>query len=314
MENAIALTASQRRQIFTLNDITKLSDRTQERLTSGRLISGVKDDPQLYFRSLGLSYRAEDFAARKDSIDQAISSLTVATETSDSIEDLLLQMKGIIESTRSQTLAERTSATEQFLEVGDQISKLVDDAYYTGVNLLTKVRSNLDVYFSERTTSRMVVEGYDFNTTVAGSQRSLFSTAAFLPTGDTAAFSVFAGSAAEVTFKNGDILKTSGFSQIGELNSGIALVDQMGIFIDDAISRLRAAAFEMSNNVAVLKVRLDFTDDYSDNLAGGADKLTLADINQEGANMVALETRYQLGMESLSFSGDMHRQIVTLIQ
>ena len=314
MENAIALTASQRRQIFTLNDINRLSDRTQERLTSGRTVSNVKDDPFIYFKSLGLFDRAESFAERKDSIDQAISSLTVATETSDSIEDLLLQMKGIIESTRSQTLAERTSATEQFLEVGDQISKLVDDAYYNGVNLLTKVRTNLDVYFSERTTSRLQVEGFDFNTTVAGSQRSLFSTAAFQPTGDTAAFSVFAGAAAEVTFKNGDMLKTSGFSQIGELNSAISLVEQMGVFIDDAISRVRAAAFELGNNVAVLQVRLDFTDEYSDNLAGGGDKLTLADINQEGANMVALETRYQLGMESLSFSGDMHRQIVTLIQ
>ncbi|HBM11605.1 MAG TPA: flagellin, partial [Rhodospirillaceae bacterium] len=42
----------------------------------------------------------------------------------------------------------------------------------------------------------------------------------------------------------------------------------------------------------------DFTNEYVNTLQGGSDKLTLADLNEEGANLVALQTRQQLGIQS----------------
>ncbi len=312
--NPISLTLSQRSQIVTLKDISKLSSRTQERLTSGREVNDIKDDAGIYFRALSLTHRAESFQDRKDSIDQGISTLTAAVQGLDAVEDLLFQMKGIVEATRSQTLTERMSATDQFQEIGDQISRLVDDASYSGVNLLSKTDVQLDVIFSERTTSRLSVEGFDLNATSAGVDRALFTTAAFDNLGDFEAFSVVLGDAAKIQLQNGQIINASGFSAIGDNNSGLVLVDQVLNVLDDAISRSRGAASEMANALGVLQIRLDYTEDYVENLEGGSDKMTLADINQEGANMVALQTRYEVGMEALSVSGDQQRQIVRLVQ
>ena len=46
----------------------------------------------------------------------------------------------------------------------------------------------------------------------------------------------------------------------------------------------------------------------------GSDKLTLADLNEEGANLVALQTRQEIGLEALKVSGDQQRAILRLIQ
>ena len=43
-------------------------------------------------------------------------------------------------------------------------------------------------------------------------------------------------------------------------------------------------------------------------------KLTLADINEEGANLLALQTRQQLGISSLDFVGQAEQGILALFR
>ena len=71
---------------------------------------------------------------------------------------------------------------------------------------------------------------------------------------------------------------------------------------------------QLGSNVAILQTRLDFTDQYVNTLEGGSDKLTLADLNEEGANLVALQTRQQLGIQSLSIAGQQQQSILALLQ
>ena len=49
-------------------------------------------------------------------------------------------------------------------------------------------------------------------------------------------------------------------------------------------------------------------------LEGGAAKLTVADLNEEGANLLALQTRQQLGIQSLSFAGQSEQSILGLFR
>jgi flagellin-like hook-associated protein FlgL len=44
----------------------------------------------------------------------------------------------------------------------------------------------------------------------------------------------------------------------------------------------------------------------------GADKLTLADMNEEGANMLMLQTRQALGTTSLSLSSEAAQSVMRL--
>ena len=88
----------------------------------------------------------------------------------------------------------------------------------------------------------------------------------------------------------------------------------MVTILDNAVSRLRSQAAKLGTNVAILETRLDFTKSYVNTIAGGSDKLTLADLNEEGANLIALQTRQQLGIQSLSIAGQQQQAILALIQ
>ena len=84
--------------------------------------------------------------------------------------------------------------------------------------------------------------------------------------------------------------------------------------LQDARSKLRSFTAELGGNVAILNTRLDFTNNYINELQQGSDKLTLADLNEEGANLSALQTRQQLGIQSLSIAGQQQQAILTLIR
>lgn len=84
--------------------------------------------------------------------------------------------------------------------------------------------------------------------------------------------------------------------------------------LDANLQTLRSAAQSLGTNVALLNTRLDFTKNYVDVLNGGAGKLTLADLNEEGANLLALQTRQQLGIQALSFAGQNEKSILSLFR
>jgi len=84
--------------------------------------------------------------------------------------------------------------------------------------------------------------------------------------------------------------------------------------LDEALTTLRSNAQTLGSNVALLQTRLDFTEQYVNVLEGGSAKLTLADINEEGANLLALQTRQQLGISSLAFAGQAEQGILALFR
>ena len=61
--------------------------------------------------------------------------------------------------------------------------------------------------------------------------------------------------------------------------------------LDNALTKLRQQASSLSGNLSVITVRQDFSNNMINTLTEGANKLTLADTNEEGANMLMLQTR-----------------------
>jgi flagellin-like hook-associated protein FlgL len=84
--------------------------------------------------------------------------------------------------------------------------------------------------------------------------------------------------------------------------------------IRSATESLRGQAKQLGSNVAILQARLDFTSTYVDILENGAGKLSLADITEEGANLVALQTRQQLGISALAFAGQAEQSVLQLFR
>ena len=104
------------------------------------------------------------------------------------------------------------------------------------------------------------------------------------------------------------------FSNLGSANSNVSEINNVVQHIDSAISRVRSQAAELGTNNAILQTRANFTATYVNSLQGGSDNLVLADLNEEGANIVVLQTRQQLAINSLSIAGRQQQSILQLIR
>ena len=85
--------------------------------------------------------------------------------------------------------------------------------------------------------------------------------------------------------------------------------------IDDvraALSSVRAFGQSIANDLSIIQTRRDFTESTINTLQAGADDLTVADQNEEGANLLALQTRQQLGVTSLSLAAQSQQSVLAL--
>ena len=82
--------------------------------------------------------------------------------------------------------------------------------------------------------------------------------------------------------------------------------------VEGAITELRNMASEFGNNYSIVQTRQDFTENLMNVLTEGADDLTLADMNEESANMLALQTRQQLGVNALSLASQSSQSVLSL--
>jgi flagellin len=82
--------------------------------------------------------------------------------------------------------------------------------------------------------------------------------------------------------------------------------------LNTALSTLRAQASTFGSNLTTVQTRQDFTNNLISTLQTGSNNLVLADTNQEGANMLALQTRQQLSITALSLSAQSANAVLKL--
>lgn len=268
----ITLSAAVRSNLLALNNTAKLIDRTQDRLSTGLRVNSPTDDAKAFFEAKALSSRAATINEKKDGIDQAVSSVSVALQAVNALDSLIEQLKGVVNSAASaSTAAEFTELNAQFSSLSAQIDNLAADSTYQGTNLVNGTGSTLTVSFSNSTASTLSIASVDLRATGLG-----VVTTATLSKATTRATVTTA--------------------------------------LDAAISILDAKAKTLGSNVALLQTRLDFSTAYANELQAGSDKLVLAAITEEGANLVALQTRQQLGISSLSFAGNSEQSVLSLFR
>ena len=81
-----------------------------------------------------------------------------------------------------------------------------------------------------------------------------------------------------------------------------------------ALTKLRSQAQSFGSNLSTVQIRQDFTKAMINTLQAGSDSLTLADSNQEGANLLALQTRQQLSTTALSLASQASQAVLRLFQ
>lgn len=278
--NGVSLTAALRSNLLSLQGTQRLLDQTQLRLATGLKVNSALDNPGSFFAAQSLNNRGSDLGRLLDGMGQAVQTLKAADEGIKAITSLLEQAQAIATEARDALNADTTADVQSFSDAFDdiltQVNELAGDASYRGTNLLVGSGS-LTVNFSEATTpSALTITGRDFQT------------------GGTAPTNL------EVTTNGGTAWATSAAAQTS--------IDD----IKNDLSTLRAAAAEFGANLNIIQTRLDFTQNLINVLKEGADKLTVADKNEEGAKLLSLQTTQQLGITSLSLASQAEQSILRL--
>ncbi|RJQ82975.1 MAG: flagellin [Desulfobacteraceae bacterium] len=278
--SGITLTSGMRANLYSLQNTNSLLERTQKRLATGQRVQSAVDDPVNYFTALGHRQRSQDLASRKDEMSESVQLISAANEGVESITALIASAKSLAQSALSaSTTTEINTLYSQYKEVLNQIDQVGEDSGYKGVNLLDSTAITHTVKFDENGDSLLTITGFDAAAQGATLSLSTHGTNAWVSAGGTA--------------------------DKAEINSAISK-------LDGARSALRTEAQKLSTNLSTITIRQDFTKGMINTLEDGAAELTNADMNEEGANMLMLQTRQSLGTTSLSLASQSAQSVLRL--
>ena len=284
MDN-ITLTSGMRQNLFSLQKTAKSMDVTQNRLSSGKKVNSALDDPIAFFAAQGHTQRSSDLAIRKDEMSEAIQTIKAADNGISAILDLISSAKSLAQSAlANQSATERGALTAQYNDLISQIATVAADSNYKGTNLLGGTGQALSITFDESGDSTLTVAG------VAGNGGASHATGSA------------AGATTDWGADDGSI----------SLEDGTTSINASITELDNARDTLRLNATALSNKLSTITIRQDFTDNMINTLEDGAANLTNADLNEEGANLLMLQTRQQLGTTSLSMASQAAQSVLRL--
>ena len=310
----VTLSAGIRSNLISLQNTNKLLSQTQTRLATGKKVNSAIDNPNNYFKAASLTDRATGLNGRLDAMGQAVSTIKSADQAITSIRTLTAQMKAVAEDAKGENdAAARGNLGKQFNELLKQVDELAKDAVYAGVNFLqgstvtatTEAKGNqeLTVQFNEKLEgSTLNVQGFSVGRASETDALSLSGTELGLTNVTIGVHTDGVGeqtSTANAVYFGGDSYKAD--------------MDTLITNIENFEAQLSTASKSLANNLSVITTRQDFTQKQVNILNEGADKLTLADLNEEGANLLALNTAQQLGIGALSLASQANQQVLQLV-
>ena len=278
---AITITAGTTTYTATVNSAnTTVRDVVNEINKSGIATAFVDEKGQLNVKGTGSETVAFGFGSGTSPANALTDAQAVGTNANTALgfaaNDGAVGTSTITSS--NVTSAVRSNLIQQFNDLREQIDKLAKDSSYNGINLLAGDR--LTVVFNEKTGT---------NQTKLDIQGSTLS-AANLGI-DQAVNTQLAGF---VNFQNDLDLEKATQSLTGALTS------------------LKSLASTLGSNLSVAQTRQDFTKELVNTLKIGADNLVLADPNEEGASLLALNTRQQLSQTALSLANQADQGVLRL--
>lgn len=300
----ISLTASMRTNLLSLQNTQSLMDTTQERLSTGLKVNSAIDNASSYYTAQSLNNRASDLSALLDSMGQGIQTIQAANEGIEAITEFVEQAKAIANSARDaasktdvKTLSSKFSGTDGVTsdDTGDPTDKV------TSTVAVNTDRQKYALQFNE------ILEQIDNLAQDSGYKGINLLQMNTL----TVIFNEDRSSQIEVKGTNASSvgLKLDKVVNNWQTNEDIeASIAQT----EEAISSLRIMASDYGNYYSIVQNRQSFTKSLVNVLTEGADNLTLADMNEESANMLALQTRQQLAINSLSLASQAAQGVLQL--
>ena len=275
--SGIVLSAGVRSNLLQLQQTSDLITSTQTRLATGKRVNSALDNPNNYFTAQGLDNRANDLSNLLDSQSTAINTINAANNGISAITKLVQSAQSLVSQAKQTTdTAVQATLSSQYTALLTQIGQLAGDSGFNGINLLAG--NDLTVTLNETGSSTTTVSGIDYTDATA-----------------------------------------TGTGQLGIANAAnnwadSAAIDAASADLTAALTTLRSESQTLGSSLSVVQIRQDFTKSTISTLQNGSDALTLADSNQEGANLLALQTRQQLSTTALSLASQADQNVLRLFR
>lgn len=270
--SSVTLSASARASLSSLKATNTLLEQTQERLSTGKKVNSASDGATAYFASQGFLNRANDLSTVKDNLSTSLQTVNSVTDSIAAATEVVTQLQGLV----TQALA--TTDTTIRAGLASQFNSLLTQLDEM-VNDATFNGTNL---LNSTSSTLVVYFNEDNSTTLTISGVNITSSGLSL----TAATNAWANAT----------------NDIGSAQS----------LLLTALSTLRTDASTFGGNATLISTRQDFTQSLIDSLQAASDDLVLADSNEEGANLQALQAQSTLGITSLGISGSQAQAILRL--
>jgi flagellin len=270
----IVLSAGVRSNLLQLQQTSNLITQTQTRLATGKKVNSALDNPINFFTAQGLTVRANDLNSLLDSMSNGINTIQAANNGITAITKLVQSAQSLVSQ------AQQTTDTDARANLATQFDNLLSQigqlAGDSGFNGINLLAGNtLTVTLNETGTSTIDVAGVDYTN----------------------------ANNAPLTIANA----TNSWAGATDITAAATQLTA-------ALTSLRSESQTLSSSLSTVQIRQDFTKAMINTLNTGADNLTLADSNEEGANLLALQTRQQLSTTALSLAAQADQNVLRLFR
>ncbi len=270
----IVLSAGVRSNLLQLQQTSSLITTTQTKLATGKRVNSALDNPNNYFTAQGLDNRASDLNNLLNSMSTAINTIQAANNGISAITKLVQSAQSLV--SQAQQTSDATTQASLATQFDDVLSQIGTVAQDSGFNGINLLGGNdLKVTLNETGTSTATISSVDY-TNASGTDLGI------------AAAANSWSSAADISAAASDLTS--------------------------ALTTLRSESQTLGSSLSTVQIRQDFTKATINTLQQGSDDLTLADSNQEGANLLALQTRQQLSTTALSLASQADQNVLRLFQ
>jgi flagellin len=299
---AVSLSQGMRNAVYSLGDINDSITLSNKRLATGKKVNTALDNAGAFFRAQGLQKEARDLNSLLDGLERGSKIIMKATDAIDGVRKMIESAQALSRQARqlSDTDTNRDTLRNQVAELLTQASRLAYDSGYEGSRLFQVDATALANVVLPTNPS---VTG--FTTITIVSQDFRLNNAA--------------GISNITTATNGiDITTTAGAPQLAAGSTtwanaaGNTLIDNTITQFATTLNTLQARGSTVATQSSVVDIRKEFTKQSARANNEFADYLTLADINEEGAVLTALQTRQQLSVSALSFASRTDQAILRL--
>ena len=258
-----------------LNTTASALQSTQNRISTGMKVATAKDNGAIWAIAQNSRASITGLDTVKDSLNRASSTVDVAVSAGQSISDLLNQMK-------SKALA----ATDTSLDT-NSVTALAND------------------FKSLRDQIGKIVSNADFNgiNMIKTGGSSIFALA------NASGTSKLTVAAANLGLGGGNVTVTAAatFTTAATASAQLALVNT-------SITNVNAAVAKFGTGSSALQTHLNFVGKLQDTLTTGVGNLVDADVAKESANLTALQTKQQLGVQALSIANSSSSALLSLFR